>query len=248
MANQDFRRMTPGEVIQALEKRIYRLEHGGAGAPNTFRRLTTFAPTDAVPGVVIRAVTTSALQEHDTQVVFGPDGETVLLRITNDGSVHTAGRVNQTVPRFLIHKGGTQTLVDGTLARVEFNDAIYDPFSVFDTGNNWFTVPTGWGGTWAFSASVGMGSLDRVGLLRAQVNTDPAGGTAFNTLHSEATNYKHSTSDLPWAVGLPYTEVELVDGERGVVEAVIDHDANGADALNIATDATTFFFGKWIHD
>lgn len=248
MANQDFRRMTPGVTQDAMQKRIDRLERGGAGTPSVFRKPISFAPEpEAGPGVSITSVTDPNIESHNTFVIYAADGETILLRADNAGNLETTGRVNADTPRFLVYAGG-QTLTEGTV-RVNFANVIYDAHSVFNPGENWCTVPSDWAGTWAFSAAVSTAATTNTGVIRIEVISDPNVDETvnFNTVRSANTNYKQwDEISFPLTVAAPYVEVDLVAGELVTVE-LITQMQNGAN-FALETDPETFFWGKWIHD
>ena len=87
-----------------------------------------------------------------------PSGQTLTVAsgatITNSGTDTGFGEDN--TPAFLVLVDGHQTGVsEGVVTKVEFNEAIYDTDSAFDTSTNYrFTVPSGKAGKYYFYGSM----------------------------------------------------------------------------------------------
>ena len=89
-----------------------------------------------------------------TTLTLGTSGDTISIpsgvTIANSGTATGFGGDN--TPAFSTYIGSNQTLSDATTTKADFDTEEFDTDGAYDTSNKRFTVPSGEGGKYFFSA------------------------------------------------------------------------------------------------
>jgi|TARA_R110002020_G_scaffold91269_1_gene221831 hypothetical protein len=96
------------------------------------------------------------INESSDTITIGASGDTITIpagaTIANSGTATGFGGDN--TPAFAATLSGTQSVSNGTQTTIVFNSEAYDTDSAYDVSNGRFTVPSGEGGKYLFTASL----------------------------------------------------------------------------------------------
>ena len=180
-----------------------------------------------------------------TTLTLGTSGDTINIpsgvTIANAGTATGFGGTN--TPCFGAKATSNQTgLTSGGWTKIQFDTAIYNVGSGYDTTNDKFVVPAGEGGKYFFTASakINAGSYNLMGTgIRFTVGGSAAAGLeeiAFLYNGSGATAYSEGKNCNGF--------LDLSAGNEVEVYAYYQHTAGTAGTITgVTTEIDTFFFG-----